>query len=246
MNINRSSLSTEQLRDFEKIAREREAVYRQPDHIFLDSMGFGMGCCCLQVTFGASNICEARLLYDQLTPLTPILMAMSAASPAHRGYLTDRDCRWSIIAGSVDDRTPAEVTGVDPKTGQAVRRIPKSRYDSVDLYIYPTNKVYNDIEILKNEKAYNRLIEAKVDDLLAEHIAHLFIRDPLVIFKEKIDIDDKKESDHFEVSFFVNCGPIECKLICYTFKLVRTFNLQTGKVCVLSHHHQAAWKLAGV
>lgn len=23
----------------------------KPDHIYLDHMGFGMGCCCLQVTF---------------------------------------------------------------------------------------------------------------------------------------------------------------------------------------------------
>lgn len=201
MNIDRAALSPEQLTAFEVEARARERRYRQADHIFLDSMGFGMGCCCLQVTFGASNVCEARLLYDQLTPLTPILMAMSAASPAHRGYLTDRDCRWAIIAGSVDDRTEAEITGTDPATGEAittVRRIPKSRYDSVDLYIYPTNKIYNDIEIVRNEKAYSRLIESGVDELLAEHISHLFIRDPLVLFKEKLDIDDKTESDHFE------------------------------------------------
>lgn len=33
---------------------------------------------------------------------------MSAASPAYRGYLADVDCRWNVIAGSVDDRTPGE------------------------------------------------------------------------------------------------------------------------------------------
>jgi len=37
-------------------------------------MGLGMGCCCLQVTFQAQSIDEARLLYDQLTPLTPIMV----------------------------------------------------------------------------------------------------------------------------------------------------------------------------
>ena len=44
------------------------------DHIYLDAMGLGMGCCCLQVTFQAQSIDEARFLYDQLTPLTPIMV----------------------------------------------------------------------------------------------------------------------------------------------------------------------------
>lgn len=35
-------------------------------------------------------------------------LALTAASPAWRGYLADVDCRWNVIAGSVDDRTPEE------------------------------------------------------------------------------------------------------------------------------------------
>jgi len=42
--------------------------------IYLDAMGFGMGCCCLQVTFQASSIGEARQLYDNLTPVCPIMV----------------------------------------------------------------------------------------------------------------------------------------------------------------------------
>ena len=34
-----------------------------PNHIYMDSMGFGMGCCCLQVTFQACSIHEARAIY---------------------------------------------------------------------------------------------------------------------------------------------------------------------------------------
>jgi glutamate--cysteine ligase catalytic subunit len=45
-----------------------------PDHVYLDALGLGMGCCCLQVTFQAQSIDEARFLYDQLTPLTPIMV----------------------------------------------------------------------------------------------------------------------------------------------------------------------------
>ena len=39
-----------------------------------------------------------------------------------------------------------------------------------------------------------------VDELLARHIAHLFIRDPVSLFSEKINQDDENDTDHFEVS----------------------------------------------
>jgi len=37
-----------------------------------------------------------------------------------------------------------------------------------------------------------------LDNKLASHIAHLFIRDPLVQFSETIDQDDSASMDHFE------------------------------------------------
>jgi hypothetical protein len=40
-----------------------------------------------------------------------------------------------------------------------------------------------------------------IDELLSKHIAHLFIRDPIVIFSELVDQDDSKSTDHFEVYF---------------------------------------------
>lgn len=44
------------------------------DHIYMDAMGFGMGCSCLQMTFQACNINEARVLYDHLTPISPVMV----------------------------------------------------------------------------------------------------------------------------------------------------------------------------
>ena len=96
-------------------------------------MGFGMGCCCLQLTFQACNINEARTLYDQLTPLCPIMLALTAASPLHRGYLANTDCRWNIISQSVDCRTKEERGEVPLKNDRF--RIKKSRYDSIDSYL---------------------------------------------------------------------------------------------------------------
>lgn len=43
------------------------------------------------------------------------------------------------------------------------------------------------------------ILKLGVDELLARHYAHLFIRDPLVIFRELLDQDDQTSTDHFEV-----------------------------------------------
>lgn len=45
------------------------------DHIYMDAMGFGMGCSCLQITFQASNVDEARRVYDSLIPVGPIMVS---------------------------------------------------------------------------------------------------------------------------------------------------------------------------
>uniref|UniRef100_A0A8C5CEL9 Glutamate--cysteine ligase n=1 Tax=Gadus morhua TaxID=8049 RepID=A0A8C5CEL9_GADMO len=167
-----------------------------PDHIYMDAMGFGMGNCCLQVTFQACSIAEARYLYDQLATFCPIVMALSAASPFYRGYVSDIDCRWGVISASVDDRTPEE-RGLKPLKNDKYR-IFKSRYDSIDSYLSSCGEKYNDIDLTIDEDIYKQLLDGGIDKLLAQHIAHLFIRDPLSIFEEKLNLDDENESDHFE------------------------------------------------
>lgn len=47
-------------------------------------------------------------MFDALVPVAPIMLALSAASPIFRGLLSDVDCRWDVIAASVDDRTREE------------------------------------------------------------------------------------------------------------------------------------------
>lgn len=66
--------------------------------IHMDAMGFGMGMCCLQVTFQARDVDESRYMYDQLAVLAPIMLAITAASPIFKGRLSDVDGRWDIIA----------------------------------------------------------------------------------------------------------------------------------------------------
>lgn len=170
--------------------------------IHMDAMAFGMGCCCLQITFQARDLDESRFIYDHLAVMAPIMMALTASTPILKGRLADTDARWGIISESVDDRTLAERGRADPNApyedlnagGQ--RRIYKSRYDSISTFITQggvatetgtapglTNRVlniYNDIPVPIDEESYKQLREAGVDPALAQHVSHLFIRDPLV------------------------------------------------------------------
>lgn len=82
------------------------------DHVYMDALAFGMGSCCLQITFQAKNMTEGRKLYDQLSPLGPILLALTAAAPIYKGFLVDTDVRWNQIGAVVDDRTPEELAEV--------------------------------------------------------------------------------------------------------------------------------------
>jgi glutamate--cysteine ligase catalytic subunit len=149
-------------------------------------------------------------------------MALTASTPVIKGRLLDTDARWGIISESVDCRTPAERGRADPDAphedlnagGQ--RRIYKSRYDSISTYIYQghmdqngnpeksglANRVlnnYNDIPLPIDEEKYTQVRKAGVDPALAQHIAHLFIRDPLVVFDGAVEeVDDETQTEHFE------------------------------------------------
>jgi len=172
---------------------------QRPYNIYMDAMGFGMGCCCLQTTFQLSNIEEARTVYDHMAVFAPIMLSLTASSSIFKGYLSDIDARWTVISQSVDDRTPEELGQKELKHNKLV--INKSRYDSIDSFLSRGSAFrneYNDLDLVYDKDIYNKLIDGGIDDLLAKHYAHLFIRDPLVIYSDKIQIDDQKHSDHFE------------------------------------------------
>ncbi|KAI1773379.1 GCS-domain-containing protein [Hypoxylon cercidicola] len=171
-----------------------------PDNfIHMDAMAFGMGSCCLQITFQAKNITEGRRMYDQLSPIGPIMLALTAATPIYKGFLADTDVRWNQISRAVDDRTPEELGEKPLKTNRW--RIPKSRYASNSTYISTDARLrpeYFDPNLVIDESIKAELLEGGMDDRLATHFAHLFIRDPIVIFNEDLKELDLTKADHFE------------------------------------------------
>ncbi len=132
------------------------------EEVYMDCMAFGMGMCCLQITFQAWDVNEARDLYDQLAVVSPLFMAISAATPMVKGWLLDTDTRWDTISGSVDCRTPFERGLATPPPGEPVHRQLKSRYSSISLFISNSHDVaqYNDVHAPIDQESFDRLTAA--------------------------------------------------------------------------------------
>jgi len=214
----KSSAKEDSSKETKKLMEKSDVEKKIRPAVHMDAMAFGMGCTCLQITFQATDMDESRFIYDQLAVVAPIMMALTASTSILKGRLCDTDSRWGVISEAVDDRTLAErgrdngITDDSSLAGRGKRRIYKSRYDSISTYIYQgantlggksmenrVRNMYNDIPVPIDEESYALLREAGVDPALSQHIAHLFIRDPLVIFDGAVeDIDDETRTDHFE------------------------------------------------
>eukprot|EP00752_Nemacystus_decipiens_P005836 g5272.t1 len=209
----------------EFLSEAERAGASAPPSIAMDTTAFGSGCCCLQVTCQARDIEESRYMFDQLAVLSPIMLALSAATPMHKGRLADTDVRWDTISLCADDRTAEEMSSLhEPITedlssrrassdeargvrNSPARRQPKSRYGSISTFIYnccgsdACNVMdnYNDVDCPVDESSHRALLEQGLDPVLSKHVAHLFTRDPLVVFEGKIEeVDDTSEIHHFE------------------------------------------------
>lgn len=80
-------------------------------------------------------------------------------------------------------------------------RIPKSRYASNSTYISNDSRLrpeYLDPDLVIDPDIKKQLLDGGMDDLLATHFAHLFIRDPIVVFEEDLQELDLNKTDHFE------------------------------------------------
>ena len=81
-----------------------------------------------------------------------------------------------------------------------VKRLSKSRYSSVSCFIGKAEgdeeqknlEALNDMDPNMDSEAFEMLLQGGLDRSLAAHIAHLFVRDPLVIFDDAVVLDDSK------------------------------------------------------
>ena len=198
-----------------------------PGYINMDAMGFGMGCCSLQVTIGCDSLDDCLHLYDQLIPLAPLFLIISSSTHIHKGKLCEYDNRWLIISKSVDDRTEEERNPLSEKY------IYKSRYSPIYSYIGNVNQFYNNYPKFPiNEEYFKQFTDAGIPQNLATHFCNLLVRDPLVIFDKKININDQHDMTHFENINSSNWNSLRFKLPRpadndYSYKIeIRTCDLQ--------------------
>lgn len=52
--------------------------------------------------------------------------------------------------------------------------------------------------MIYDEANYKKLRDGGIDHLLAQHVAHLFVRDSVSLFSEKVHQNDMEDTDHFE------------------------------------------------
>lgn len=163
--------------------------------IRLEETIFGPGHCGLQVTFQVNDEHQARTLHDQLIPLGPIMLALTAATPIYKGYLANTDARWNQISMAVDDRVSHEVE-------MGPRRLPP-RWSCNATYIanVPNLKEeYQLKDLALNRQVYDELTTAGMDSLIARHFAHLFVRDPIMISKTDVkSLSEEKQIDNQEL-----------------------------------------------
>lgn len=165
--------------------------------IRIDSMGQGMGCCSLQTTVQADCLDEARTVYDMLGAFCPILLRLTAGSPIAQGRLLNTETRWEMLSMAVDCRTDEERGSAFDVSG-SVRRmsgaaVPKSRFSSIDLFISSGEmnlEEYNNLSPPLDSVSYDALVQGDVDRKMAEHIASLFARDPILSYRATEGRDD--------------------------------------------------------
>lgn len=166
-----------------------------PGFIYMDSFSFGMGNCCFQLTVGCKDYNSALYEYDQLVPLTPIINAITASSSIFKGKLSSWDHRYNCNSQACDSRTEDEK---DPKSQFHHH---KSRYSSVYSYISSNTYIqdhHNDYHRFPINLSYKEsLIKHGFSDRMAEHICNLFSKDPLIIFEDRIHIENPTDIDHF-------------------------------------------------
>jgi len=185
----------------EKTSLEKTDEEPYPGFIHMDEGIFGTGNTSLQVTFGARNLDEARYLTDQMSVFSSIVLPLSAACAIFKGKLADTDVRWDLLCNSVDCRSQEER---DPSSS---KYRPKSRWSSISRYISNREQCkeeYNDVAIplekemmkIAEEKAKEMGIE--LDERMKSHLGFLFLQDPLIIYGDKVFVDDETNTNHFE------------------------------------------------
>ncbi|KAL4925661.1 glutamate-cysteine ligase-domain-containing protein [Aspergillus undulatus] len=167
--------------------------------LFLEGLGFAMGVCGLQVTMQARNLPDACLLHDQLAVLGPLMLAMTAATPAYKGVLADTDARWDIFRFLNDDRT-AEEQNADELLEQHTIDA-KLRSGVSPIYISNEGTPYQSYLPSRPSQTAEELHRHDVNPNLAAHLSHFCQWDPLLLETDHINTHGPDDTYHFSTLY---------------------------------------------
>jgi hypothetical protein len=92
---------------------------------------------------------------------------------------------------------------------------------------------------------FDKLTKAGMDEQLSRHFAHLFIQDPLVVYRGKVKMDDTTHSDHFENIQSTNWQSVRFK-VSNLIDVDSVFVLQEKKKKTASSSSLQHWLESGV
>lgn len=194
---------------------------KENDHIVIDSMGQGMGSSCLHVTFSINEpLDKITEVYDQMIPLTPLMLYLSRATAIIQGREVLSCHRWEHLCSSVDDRNQSSVSihdklitspkifsnldyekeGVPNSTEKILPK--KPRCSSVDFYL--NNENLNDINAVINLDAYHYLLQNGIPKGISRMLANEFAYDPILLYVDNMnDLDQVEEKiSNKNINFF--------------------------------------------
>ncbi len=147
---------------------------------------------------------------DRVAPLVESALAAAKATAALEGH---SGSAGAVSSGAI---TGAAAVAAPPRHAACAaaasvsseldwnlqpRIMKKSRYSGASSFISTRSQLkdaYNDYDIEVDGSSLKTLLAAGIDFRLAQHVAHLFARDPLVIFSERLHLNDDVDTDHFE------------------------------------------------
>ncbi|UKJ89192.2 glutamate--cysteine ligase [Theileria orientalis] len=192
--------------------------------------------CSLQVTFSCCNLDEARYLYDQLLVLSPIFLSLSSATVGYNGILSNYDNRWTIMTAlwnddpnmvyrrrfsKFDESVEAEPEGTVADTNNSPSRgginsyFSKGRCSTSSLFISNSKfcidnyKYLNDIKVDCDFDSFVHMTKMGVDPILARHISHNFVKEPLTVIDEDFSQVNCEVSDsHYQIFHDTNWNSV--------------------------------------
>lgn len=135
------------------------------------------------MTFSARDLEEACELHDQLIPLGPLMLALSAATPIYKGRLVATDTRWAAQCMACDDRKSQEKTSTHPRWG------------CTPMYLAECSSASqlngNTLQLIEELKPH--LHDFGLPNSLATYFTHILGRDPLIEVSSMPDTDDTSQ-----------------------------------------------------